>query len=255
MTIRFLGNTSCVPDPGTDTSCLLVNDRLLFDTGWAPVLRMRDLGLDPLEICGVLFSHFHQDHYLGLVQILFMLGLRVPKERDDPRRSPLIAGPREHLGEVVRAGQDYLRWSRFPELALRPDLHPLAPGDSLTAEGLAIEVSAARHLSGFGSAEPALAYRVTESGAAASFFFSGDTHPYPELAEAAKGVAILIHDSAHSTPEQAAEVARNAGVGQLILTHISGTQVDEFLPRARALFPATEVAGPNMMLTLPAGVQ
>ncbi|MFC1526365.1 MBL fold metallo-hydrolase [Candidatus Latescibacterota bacterium] len=251
MRVRFLGHTSCVPDPGTDTSCLLVNDRVLFDTGWAPVLRMRELGLDPLEIRGILFSHFHPDHYLGLAQMLFMLGLRLPGGAEEPRRQPLIAGPREHLEHIVQATQAYLQWGRLPQLALNHRLVPTGPGDVLDVDGLRIEVFAANHVSGHGDPEPALAYRVTEESSGGSFFFSGDTHPCPELAEPATGVQLLIHDSAHSTPEQAAETARQAGVEQLILAHLPASACPDAVARARTIFANAEAAGPNQVIEVP----
>ena len=251
MRVRFLGSTSCVPDPGNDTSCLLVNDRVLFDTGWAPVLRMQDLGLDPLEIRGILFSHFHQDHYMGLVQVLFMLGLRLPHGAGEPRRQPLIAGPREHLERVVRTAQDYLQTDRFPELGLTPRLQPLDVGDTLDVDGLRVQAFAARHVSGTDAPEPALAYRVTDVNSGASFFHTGDTHPDPALAEGARGVQLLIHDGAHSTAEQAATAARHAGVDQLVLTHVSGSRSRDLLKRALPVFANTVVAHTDTVIELP----
>ncbi len=251
MRIRFPGSSSCIPDPGTDTSCLLINDHLLIDTGWAPVLRMNQMGIDPLNVDTILFSHFHADHYLGLVQLLFFLGLRVPADADEPQRQPLIAGPGEHLERVVLAAQDYLQPERFPRLRLAPRLHPLAPGDGLDVGGLRIEVAAARHTSSAGIPEPSLAYRVSEDESGGSFFFSGDTHPCPELAEAAHGVQLLIHDGAHSSPEEAAQTALRSEAVQLILTHIAAAQSTEMVERARAVFANTRAADPDLVVELP----
>lgn len=251
MRLRFLGSTSCVPDPGTDTSCLLVNDRVLFDTGWAPVLRMHEMGVDPLGIRGILFSHFHPDHYLGLVQLLFMLGLRLPRDPDDPRRRPSIGGPREHLTDIVRSAQDYLQISRLPRLALDTCLLSLAADDVVDVDGLHIQAYATRHVSAEGSPEPSLAYRVAEESSGATFLYSGDTHPYPQLSEAARGVQLLIHDSAHSTPEQAAETAQAAGVEQLMLAHLPRARSQDAVDRARAIFAQAHVPEPGQVLELP----
>jgi ribonuclease Z len=64
--------------------------------------------------------------------------------------------------------------------------------------------------------------------------YTGDTRPCNGVREAAAGADLLIHDSmfdderhdravetAHSTAREAAEVARDAGVARLALTHIS----------------------------------
>ena len=64
--------------------------------------------------------------------------------------------------------------------------------------------------------------------------YSGDTRPCMNLVRLAENADLLIHDATlddelaekayedgHSTPSQAAEIARKAGVDRLVLTHIS----------------------------------
>jgi ribonuclease BN (tRNA processing enzyme) len=71
---------------------------------------------------------------------------------------------------------------------------------------------------------------VTAEGG--SFLYSGDTGPTPALAQAARDADLLICDSmaassgprfydGHLTPTEAATAAREAGVGELVLTHLS----------------------------------
>jgi ribonuclease Z len=87
---------------------------------------------------------------------------------------------------------------------------------------------------------------------------SGDTRPCPGLREAATGADLLVHEATfshadvdravetgHSTAQQAADLARDAGVRRLILTHISprySREAPELLGEARAVFPATTIA-------------
>ena len=87
--------------------------------------------------------------------------------------------------------------------------------------------------------------------------YSGDTRPSDALLDASRGAEVLVHEATmdssleegaleygHSTARAAAEMARAAGVGQLILTHIS-TRYDsaEMLEaEAREVFPNTIVA-------------
>ncbi len=90
----------------------------------------------------------------------------------------------------------------------------------------------------------------------------GDTGPTPAAAALAAGADVLVHEatflsehsaraaqSGHSTAAQAAQAAREAGVGTLILTHFSpryesGTPpgLDALLAEARAVFPDTLLA-------------
>lgn len=90
-----------------------------------------------------------------------------------------------------------------------------------------------------------------------SYAFCSDTAPSLSVAEAVRGVDLVYHEatftnehagdaavSFHSTAAQAAEIARQGGVGRLILGHFSGRYPDtgQHLAEARAIFPDTEVA-------------
>jgi ribonuclease Z len=58
----------------------------------------------------------------------------------------------------------------------------------------------------------------------------------------------------HSTPSQAARIAKKAGVKRLILTHVSARYRDvaPMLKEARKIFPATAVAEDFMAVELEA---
>lgn len=88
--------------------------------------------------------------------------------------------------------------------------------------------------------------------------FTGDTRPCRETVEIAAGADLLVHEAtfsmeeaararktSHSTAAEAAEVARNAGVDRLVLTHISSryaTNARVLEREARKTFPATTAA-------------
>jgi ribonuclease Z len=96
--------------------------------------------------------------------------------------------------------------------------------------------------------------------------YSGDTRPSEGLIEAASGADILIHEATfddsltekadenhHSTVTQAAEVAKEAGVGTLVLTHISSRYPDAsvLLEEAIKTFSNTIIAEDLLELELP----
>ncbi|MGM7700288.1 ribonuclease Z [Pseudalkalibacillus sp. Hm43] len=86
----------------------------------------------------------------------------------------------------------------------------------------------------------------------------GDTRPSVKTVELAKDADLFIHEATfaegmderaieyfHSTTNQAAELAKQAGAKRLILTHISSRyydQADELLESAVNVFPDTELA-------------
>ena len=90
-----------------------------------------------------------------------------------------------------------------------------------------------------------------------SYAYCSDTAPFPELAEWVKGVDLLYHEATfpadmadmaektfHSTTLQAAQVAKDAGVGRLLVGHYSSrfSSVEFFLDELRSVFPESHLA-------------
>ena len=85
-----------------------------------------------------------------------------------------------------------------------------------------------------------------------SYAYCSDTAPFPELAQWVKGVNVLYHEATfpsemeemaaktfHSTTIQAAQCAKDAGVGRLLVGHYSARypSVDFYLKELRSVFP------------------
>ncbi|MBJ8740297.1 ribonuclease BN [Citrobacter sp. FDAARGOS_156] len=87
----------------------------------------------------------------------------------------------------------------------------------------------------------------------------GDTGPCASAIKLAKGVDVMVHETTldasmeekansrgHSSTRQAAQLARDAGVGRLIMTHVSSRYdakgCQRLLEECRAIFPDTELA-------------
>ena len=84
---------------------------------------------------------------------------------------------------------------------------------------------------------------------------TGDTEPCDATREAARGAALLVHEATfldedrgraretrHTTAREAAELARDADVGLLVLTHLSSRCApSEVRAEAAAVFPRTLV--------------
>ena len=97
--------------------------------------------------------------------------------------------------------------------------------------------------------------------------YSGDTRPNEILKDVARNASLLIHESTfgederaraddtyHSTAREAASVAHDADVKQLLLTHISARYSDNpsiLLKEAQAVFSKTEVAHDGQVFEIP----
>ena len=96
--------------------------------------------------------------------------------------------------------------------------------------------------------------------------YTGDTRPCENVVKLAENADLLIHDSTlddelaekayedgHSTPTQAAEIAKKAGAKMLILTHISARYktADKLLQQAEKIFPNVAVAEDFMKIDVP----
>jgi ribonuclease Z len=101
---------------------------------------------------------------------------------------------------------------------------------------------------------------TTPADKARTYAYCSDTSYIPQIHEMLKDVDLLYHEATfgtdneqradetfHSTAQQAAMVARDAGVHKLVIGHFSSryTNENELLRQAREVFPNTELANEN----------
>jgi ribonuclease Z len=166
-------------------------------------------------------------------------------ERDGYRL--LVFGVHHGVAALGYALDEHDRPGRFDNdaadglgIPVGPERGALQRGDSITlADGRVLTPDAV-----LGEARPGRRILIT-----------GDTAPVETVRVLAEGADVLVHeatfseeerdragDTLHSTARQAAEIAREAGVRLLALTHISPRYFGPELAReAREVFPATVV--------------
>lgn len=212
-----LGTAASVPDADHDTVGLLLRGpgwAIPIDCGGSPLHKLARLGVDMDDIRAVVQTHRHADHLYGLpmlVQGLWIGG----------RKASLpIYGPAETLDVAHKLLELFALTDQEEVFAIEWHPVPLREGRRvLEVEGVRITATPVVH----GSADT-LALRFDNAASGRSIVYSADTEPWPALARLAAGADLLIHEATgdfagHSSPAQAAEIAREAGVAQLALIH------------------------------------
>jgi ribonuclease BN (tRNA processing enzyme) len=244
----LLGSGGHVPTGRRETCCALVRagDRVLvIDAGTG----LRRLVTDPALLDGVraidlVLTHFHLDHVVGL-SYLPALG-DVPVTVHGPGAALYGRPTAEILGRLLGAPLFAAPLDR-----LVAGVEELAPG-AVELGPFALRARAQpRH------SHPTLALRVGDELA-----YCTDTAHDPENVHFASGAATLCHDAwfhegapanadVHASGRQAAQIAREAGVGELVLIHPDPTLREHgpLLAEARVVHPRTRLGEDLLELT------
>ncbi len=255
-------------------------DRLLFDCGEGTQRQLlRSVGL--VDLHSVFITHFHADHWLGLPGMLKSFALRERSEpltvygpeglRDLMGAMRVVYGRRlsyelslveiEPWGEVERG--DYRIASIPVNHGGRPAygyalIEESRPGEFDPREAERLGVRPGPDFGRLQRGEIVAGVRPEQVMGSAregrKIVISGDTSPCEALAVSAHRADLLVHEAtfaeeeseraretSHSTARQAAELARDAEVRLLALTHISSRYAGgEIREQARAVFAETE---------------
>jgi ribonuclease Z len=282
LSLFFAGTAGSVPTARRGLPALLLRaggDRLLFDCGEGTQQQLlRSIGLPDID--AVFITHFHLDHWLGLLGMIKTFDLRAREQPltlyGPPGLAMLLGGLRPIIG---RTGYPLRLAELEPHEEIRFGTYLISPfpvKHRVDAYGYAFvedprpgrfDVEAARELGivdgpDFGRLQRGEVVNgvrpeqvMGETRAGRKIVISGDTAPCQAVEVLAHDADLLVHEATfmederararetfHSTAHQAAEIARDAGVRLLALTHLS----TRYFPRAvreeaRAVFPNTVV--------------
>ena len=251
MELLFLSADGWLPEGvESDTVSLLVDGKIMVDTGWHTVHNLLREGVAIEDVHTLLLTHLHQDHRMGLPALLFYW---LNSHHDV---SPLtIYGP-EGVEKIVDMSLEFAGKSQDYASAPGPQIRTIAPGDRLEINGLKIGTAPSHH------AVHGLMYRFEDANGRV-LVYSGDTAPSEETVQFASGADILIHEHSwgaerpegpnacgHSSAEDAARIAADAEVRQLYIVHSHPATKDDCLNRAKAIFANTirPAAGDRIVL-------
>jgi ribonuclease Z len=290
LALRLLGTSASRPTVERNVSSLAVvreGETLLFDCGEGTQRQMMRYGVS-FGLADIFFTHFHADHLIGVVGLLRTMALQgrtEPLRLWGPRGAARILKRAEEFGmdrltfavEIVElepgqrvARTDYAivpfsvdhRGARAVGYALveddrkgrfNPDRArelgiPEGPLWGEIHRGRAVTLPDGRVI------EPGVLVGPRRPGR--RLVITGDTRPCAATIEASRGADALVHavETGHSTAREAATVARDAGVGTLVLTHFSARysrDAADLGREAREVFERTLVGKDGFEMEIP----
>lgn len=256
--VVLCGTGSPLPDPhraGACTAVLAGGEFVLVDAGpgsWEVV----DLAnLPTAALSGVLLTHFHSDHIGDLGEAVtqsWIAGRTKPLDVfGPPGTAAVVDGLRRAYAGDVEARVAHHGDAAMPRAAAGAVAHEVPLDDAPTAEAVVFErngLKVTMFRVDHDPVRPAVGYRFDYQGR--SVVVSGDTRRSENLVAHARGVDVLVHEAMRSDAVQRASevaartgrprlaklagdittyhtdvlevaaVARDAGVGHLVLTHL-----------------------------------
>jgi ribonuclease BN (tRNA processing enzyme) len=221
MDVTFIGSGDAFGSGGRFNTCFLVAGarcRLLVDCGASSLVALKQRGIDPNTIDGVVVSHLHGDHFGGLPFLL------LDAQHMSRRQRPLFLWGPAGLAARLAAAREVL----FPgstETTLRYPLtfRELEAGACAAGEGFAVTPFPAAHAAG----APCFSLRLAIDGR--TLVYSGDTAWTETLSAAARDADLFICECssyAHPTSghlDYATLAPRLAQIAakRIILTHMN----------------------------------
>jgi ribonuclease Z len=282
LSLFFAGTAGSVPTARRGLPALLLHaggDRLLFDCGEGTQQQLlRSVGLPELD--AIFLTHYHLDHWLGLIGMVKTFDLRGREKplalHGPPGLGALLGGLRPVIGRlgfpvsfVELDPHDEVRFESYVVAAFPVEHRVTAYGyafveddrpgrfDAEEARRLGVapgpDFGRLQHGETVGGVRPEQVMGAPRAGR--RIVLSGDTAPSQAVEVFAHRADVLVHEATfmqderararetgHSTAAQAAELARDAQVRMLALTHLS----TRYFPRevrdeARAVFANTVV--------------
>ena len=243
MDLILLGTGSPPPDPGTSgqADAIVAGGRMyLVDAGRNVSRQITAAGFPIKEVDHLFFTHFHSDHFTGFADFyisrwLFGGGAKTPLRVYGP------APVEEHVKRMLHY-YEYDIEIRAKEGKTRAGLgietKVLAPGDAFEVGGMKVSVEKGTH---HGNVDDIISYRFEAEGRV--IVIASDGGPTEKLVPFARGADVLVMhpclpdkivemlgqtpDMAkiiaghHATTEEIGRTAAEAGVGVVVLSHLT----------------------------------
>ena len=233
MFLTVLGRHGPYPRPGGACSGYLLENgetRVLIDCGSGVLSRLREI-MRPEQLDAIVLSHLHFDHCSDLFVMRYALDQQEVPQGGEKLSVPLYTPAEPFETRLAIATNALFRQ------------HTVKGGDELQIGSLHFSFVPMAH------PVPTNGMRIT-ARSGETLFFTGDTKPYPNMEKGVMGADALLADSCfvdetqtgpHLNVKQACQLARDAGVKTLYLTHLWGKYDTEEAMKKEIDFPSAVV--------------
>lgn len=293
--VALCGAGGPMPAPKASGPCVAVvagEQLFLVDSGTNGPRNLQVLGYPVGQLSGVFLTHFHSDHVDGLGELATFRWATGNEVTPLPVYGPegveqVVAGfnaaySQDFVYRHAHHGDSVAPMSAAGMIA-KPFTTPTSGNLTIVYEGGGLVVEALRV--DHEPVSPAVGYRFSYGGR--TLLISGDTSQSDNIARFAEGIDLLVHEALspeligmmektakdlgndtlakimfdvpdyHASPREAAETARNAGVGHLLYYHVVPPiivpgQETLWLNGAGDIFPDYTVGYDGVSFSLPA---
>lgn len=286
LEITFLGTSGSTPTIERSMPAIAIKHEgnvYLFDCGEGTQRQIMKYRVGYGSLKAIFISHLHLDHFLGVYGIIETLHLTSPCPKEihlfAPAGIPLINNRAFLKLHEISSGEllnhDELSIRAFPVRHGRNAFgFVVTEKDKIKfnadkAHGLGMKGKMFNEIQKKGfitvNGKRIKLEDVSYVKPGLKVVYSGDCAPSKRLIEHAKNADLLIHDGmfgsehkaeaferSHSTVEDAAQIAKDAGVKQLVLTHISPRYPDTsaLLESAKKIFNSVLIAHDGLRIFL-----
>lgn len=246
MLLTVLGCSGSAPGPNAPTSGYLIEvDGFLLgiELGHGTLAALQAIR-DPFTLDALLFSHLHPDHCSDFAGLTVLRRYHTAPSRN-PREHPLpVYAPSEAPSRFAAAYSPDEGDRLAMDLTDVFTFHTLRPG-TVHIGPLTVRVIHAAH--------PPESYSFRISHGGRTMVYTGDTASFDGLVDLASGVDVLLAEASwtdaadrppcmHMSGREAGELAKRAGAGRLLVTHVTPwTDPEAVFAEARAAYPGDAV--------------
>ncbi|MFP4523215.1 MAG: MBL fold metallo-hydrolase [Candidatus Nanoarchaeia archaeon] len=231
MKVEVIGSGTFTFYGGRPSSCYLVHSnsqKIIFDFGEGALIELSKRAITYEHIHHIFLTHYHTDHCAGLVVFLeTILCSHLPALKYDVH----LYGPKG-LKRLVRKILKTFRIKPDKEKLKKLNLYEFKKEEPVHVGQTKIKPFFVQHAS-----KPAVAYRIQERNKV--FTYSGDSTVCPGIRFACEDADVALLEvtgegTTHLTAKEAAQIADEAGVKNVVLTHIPykefklGRRIKEF---------------------------